>query len=62
MAAEGFLKACFKQRSMKIEGSLFYEVMYRLLILSDNKIIYYFVSHFSLILALYSKIQAAIIP
>jgi len=55
MAAEGFFKTCFKQRSMKIQGSPFYEVMFRLLILSDNIIVYYFVPLFSLILVLYSN-------
>jgi hypothetical protein len=62
MVAEGFFKACFKQTSMQIEGSPFYGVIFRLLRLSDNKIVYYFVPLFSLILTIYSKIQAAIIP
>ena len=58
----GFFKTFFKQRSMKIEGSPFYGVIFRLLSLSDNIIVCYFVPLFSLTLTLYSKIQAAIIP
>lgn len=61
MVAEGFFKTCFKQRSMQIEGSAFCGVIFRLLRLSDNIIVYYFVPLFSLILTLYSKIQATII-
>jgi hypothetical protein len=58
MAAEEFFKTCFKQ----IEGSPFYGTIFRLLRLSDNVIVYYFVPLFSLILTLFSKIQAALIP
>jgi hypothetical protein len=62
MVVEGFFKTCFKQRSMQIEESSFYGVIFRLLSLSDNKIVYYFVPILLLILTIYSKIQAAIIP